>query len=132
MIWKINFKRLLIILCLIPSIAQAEFRHFNNWTTKEQALYTGYATVSYIDYKQTKIALNHSCGCYQEGNPLYGKSPPEAKIIAVNVAILGLFYYSIGNADKDKFNTALSIVLASRTAIVIHNDSIGVSWRVAF
>ena len=70
-----HFKKLLIILFLIPSTAFAEFRHFNDWSTKEKALFVSYGTVAYIDHKQTRWALAHPCDCYREANPLYGSNP---------------------------------------------------------
>ena len=127
-----HFKKLSIILWLIPSTAYAEFRHFNNWTTEEKALYTGYATVAYIDHRQTRAALSDPCECYQEANPLYGSNPHKDKSIAINAAVLGLIYYGVGASKEDDFNPFLLGGLLGRTAVVIHNDSVGVSWRVAF
>lgn len=133
MIWKKNFKKLWIILWLIPNIAQAEFRHFNNWTTKEKALYTGYATVAYIDHRQTQSALGNPCQCYYEKNDLlYGTYPHRDKSAAINLAILAGMYYAVGSKKKDSTNWFLFGLTAGRAAVVINNDRIGIDWRVAF
>ena len=127
-----NFKKLLIILCLIANPAQAEFRHFNEWTKEEKALYTGYNLISYIDYSQTKSALSDPCNCYTEANPIFGKNPHSDTILAVNVLASAYVYYSVGSRLPNNFNKTMAVVTGVRTAIVIHNDQIGVSWSVGF
>ena len=129
---KKNFKKLLIILCLTPSVSHAEFRHFNDWTKEEKALYTGYNLISYIDYSQTKSALSDLCNCYIEANPIFGKNPDSDTILAANVLASAYVYYSVGSRLPNNFNKTMAVVTGVRTAIVIHNDQIGVSWSVGF
>jgi len=127
-----HFKKLWIILCLIPSTAFAEFRHFNDWSTKEKAWFVGYQTASWIDYTQTRWALTHPCNCWHEENPLYGKHPHPDKVLLGNVAsAIGAYLY-VGYHPKDDKVWFLQGAMALRTAVVIHNDSIGIDWRVAF
>jgi hypothetical protein len=127
-----HFKKLWIILCLIPNTAFAEFRHFNDWSTKEKALFVTYGTVAYIDHRQTRVALSDPCNCYEEANPLYGNNPHKDKSIAINLAATGLIYWAIGTFPEDDMNPYLLGATLGRTAVVIHNDSIGIDWRVAF
>jgi len=127
-----HYKKLLIILCLITSPAQAEFRHFNDWTTKEKALYTGHALISYVDYSQTKSALSDPCDCYREGNPLFGSQPHADTLLATNILISAYAYYRVGSRPPDDFNKIMAVATGVRTAIVINNDRIGVSWSVGF
>lgn len=129
---KKDFKKLLIILCLTPSVSHAEFRHFNDWTEEEKALYTGYNLISYIDYSQTKSALSDSCNCYTEANPIFGKNPHSDTVLAANVLASAYFYYGVGSRLPNNFNKSMAIVTGVRTAIVIHNDQVGVSWSVGF
>ena len=127
-----HFKKLSIILCLIPSTSLAEFRHFDDWSDKEKALFLTYSTVAYIDHRQTRSALAHPCGCYREANALYGSNPHKDKSIAINLAALGIIYGAVGSLPKDKLNNYLLGATLGRTAVVIHNDSIGISWTRAF
>ena len=127
-----HFKKLWIILCLIPSTAFAEFRHFNEWSNKEKALFISYGTVAYIDHRQTRWALSHPCECYVEANPVYGSNPHRDKSIAINLAAAGFIYWAVGTFEEDALNPYLFGATLGRTAVVIHNDSIGIDWRVAF
>lgn len=129
-----HFKKLLIILCLIASpIASAEFRHFNDWTTKEKALYTGHTLVSYIDYSQTKSALSNPCDCYHEGNPIFGKQPHPDTLLATNMLVSAYAYYKVGSsAAPNDFNKIMAVATGLRTVIVIKNDRVGISWSVGF
>jgi hypothetical protein len=128
-----HFKKLLIIPFLILSgSANAEFRHFNDWSKKEKALFISYGTVGYIDHRQTRVALSDPCECYSEANPLYGSTPHADKSIAINLAAMGVIYWAVGSFEEDKLNPYLLGATLGRTAVVIHNDSIGIDWRVAF
>jgi len=130
MIWKTAYKKLLIILCLIPSIAHAEFRHFNDWTRTEKGLFLAYHTAAYIDHRQTRVGLRN--GYIEDNTWLYGSNPHRDKSIAVNLAISGVMYYAIGKYSADELNAGMLGAVVGRTAVVVHNDSVGVSWKVAF
>ena len=119
----------MIIPFLIPSIALAEFRHFNEWSNKEKALFLTYGTVAYIDHRQTRIGLRNG---YTEKNPIYGNNPHRDKSIAINMAVMGIIYWGVGSLPEDKGNLYLLGATLGRTAVVIHNDSVGVSWTKAF
>ena len=125
-------KYLILLLLFVSSEAVAEFRHFNEWTAKEKALFLTYNTVAFIDHRQTRAALKDPCNCYEESNPLYGTNPHKDKAILLNLAVSGLIYHSIGKYEKDSLNPFILGGILSRTAVVIHNDSIGISWKVAF
>ena len=127
-----HFKKLLIIPFLIPSIALAEFRHFNEWSTKEKAWFVGYQTFSWIDYAQTEYALTHPCDCYWEANPIYGRNPHPDKILLGNVLAAAAVYWDVGRKPENKRLWVLQAAAVSRVAVVYHNDSIGIDWRVAF
>jgi hypothetical protein len=128
MIWKKSYKKLWIILCLIANPAQAEFRHFNKWTASEKRLFVAYNTIAYIDHRQTRVGLRNG---YKEVNPIYGHAHRD-KSAAINLAISGLMYYGIGTFPEDDTTGVMLGAILSRTAVVYHNDSIGISWKVAF
>ena len=123
---------MIIPFLILSGSVNAEFRHFNDWSKKEKALFLTYGTVAYIDHRQTRVALSDPCNCYQEANPLYGTNPHEDKSIAINLAAMGLVYYAVGSFEKDQVTPYLLGATVGRTAVVIHNDSIGIDWRVAF
>lgn len=129
MIWNNVFKKLLIILCLTPSVAAAEFRHFNEWTKKEKTLFTSYTVAAYIDHRQTRVGLRNG---YYETNPIFGDNPHRDKSILINSLILGGAYYFVGAYEPDEWNVVLLGGNIARWGVVLHNDSIGVSWKAAF
>lgn len=124
-----RFKHFLITLSLISLPAHAEFRHFNDWTSSEKRLFLAYQTVAYIDHRQTRVGLRNG---YIEKNPLYGTDPHKDKSIAINMLVAGGMYWMIGQFEPDDTTGLMLGAIISRTAVVYHNDSIGVSWKVAF
>ena len=129
-----HYKKLWTILCLISSIlfsplASAEFRHFHDWTDTEKALAVAYTAGAYIDHRQTRVGLRNG---YTEANPLYGSNPHRDKSILINVALMGIAYAAVGYHKPDELNPLLIGGSVARWGAVIHNDSIGVSWKVAF
>ena len=124
-----RFKHFLITLSLISLPAHAEFRHFNDWTSSEKGLFLWYNTMTYIDHRQTRVGLRNG---YVEANPLYGNHPHRDKSIAINLLFSSAMYWAVGNYGPDNTNPLLIGGAVARTSVVIHNDSIGVSWKVAF
>jgi len=127
-----HFKKLWIILCLIPSTAFADFRHFNDWSEKEKAWFAAYQTTAWMDYKQTEWALTHPCDCFYEQNPIYGKYPHPDKILLGNVLAAAAVYWDVGRTPENKRLKVLQGVTLFRAAVVVHNDSVGISWTKAF
>lgn len=126
----IKFKHLLTILLLTASpLASAEFRHFNAWTKTEKSLAFAYTAGAYIDHRQTRVGLRNG---YSEINPLYGSDPHRDKSILINAAVMGIAYAAIGYNKPDELNPLLVGGVVARWGAVIHNDSIGISWKVAF
>jgi len=130
-----HYKKLWITLWLTTAslfspLASAEFRHFDEWTDKEKALAIGYVAGSYIDHRQTRVGLRNG---YTEGNKLiYGSNPHRDKSILVNAAFMAIGYAAVGYHKPDELNPLLLGGNVARWGAVIHNDSIGVSWKVAF
>lgn len=130
----IHYKKLWTILCLTAAslfspLASAEFRHFDEWTDKEKALAISYTAASYIDHRQTRVGLRQG---YKEANPIYGSNPHRDKSILINTAFMAIGYAAIGYHKPDELNHLLLGGNVTRWGAVIHNDSIGVSWKVAF
>lgn len=121
-------KKFLALLLLFSSPAMAEFRHFNEWSTKEKSLFLAYNTAAYIDHRQTRVGLRNG---YTEMNPLYGDAHRD-KSAAINFLISGTVYYLVGSYEEDVLQYPLLALALSRTAVVVRNDSVGISWRVAF
>jgi hypothetical protein len=69
---------------------------------------------------------------YTEANPLYGTHAHRDKSIAINLLFSGAMYWAIGHYQPDDTNALILGGLIARTSVVIHNDNIGVSWKVAF
>lgn len=117
-------------LLFFSTAASAEFRHFDDWTKKEKTLFLSYAAASYIDHRQTRVGLRNG---YTEGNKfVYGSNPHRDKSIIINSLVLTGVYTLVGKHGPGDFDTVLLGGNIARWGAVIHNDSIGVSWRVAF
>jgi len=86
--------------------------------------------MAYIDHRQTRVGLRN--GFVEQNSWLYGEKPHRDKSAAINLVISGTMYYAIGKFPADELNTGMIGALVGRTAVVIHNDSVGVSWKVAF
>ena len=135
---EILYKKHLTTLCLTSimlfcsSVAQAEFRHWNDWTKKEKVSFAAYNTLTYMDYSQTKRALSHPCGCYVEANPIFGKDPHPDRLAIANVLASAYLYRYMGKQDPDGGLPALWIVSGMRIGVIIHNDKVGISWNTAF
>jgi len=119
-----------ISLCFFTTPVYAEFRHFSDWTKTEKSLFLTYTAASYIDHRQTRVGLRNG---YTEGNKLiYGTNPHRDKSIIINTVIIAGVYTLIGKHEPGQFDTVLLGGNIARWGAVIHNDSIGVSWKVAF
>jgi len=116
----------LIFFC---SSASAEFRHFDEWTKTEKALAISYAAGAYIDHRQTRVGLRNG---YKEANPIYGNNPHRDKSIIINVALASIAYAAVGYNKPNELNSLLIGGNVARWGAVIHNDSLGISWEVAF
>jgi len=121
--------RLVLLLLLgMPSMAYAEFRHWDEWTRKEQGLFLAYNTVAYIDHRQTRVGLRNG---YVETNPIYGTKPHRDKSIAINILVSGAMYWAIGHYQPNDTTGIILGGVIARTAVVVRNDNIGISWKVA-
>jgi len=123
--------KITLLLCL-SSTAQAEFRHWDEWTEKEKWAFTAFNTIQYIDLQQTRYALSHPCKCYSEGNPLFGDRPHVDKVYLYSAVTTAIVYYGLGISEPNEQLKLMWGVNAVRLGTVIHNNHIGVSWKVAF
>ena len=127
-----------LCLCLTADTAIAEFRHFGDWTTEEKAWFTTYAASSYIDYRQTSWALNkrgvNGEYLFEEANPLLGKRPNSSKVAAFKLLGVAGLYYGIGEMgfSNKEFAWAARAAVLLQVGVVIHNDSIGAEFKIAF
>lgn len=125
--------RLVLLLLLgMPSMAYAEFRHWDEWTRKEKTAFAIYNTLAYADYSQTRTALSHECGCYVEANSLFGKDPHPDRILLVNVIASASIYHLVGNSQPDTGVKFMGTLSAIRFGVILHNDRVGISWRAGF
>ena len=126
-------KLLALLFLVFACAAKSEIRHFEDWTKKEQLLFSGYTLAAYVDHKQTQWALNHPCNCFSEENTLiYGNNPSKDKSLIINGLLLSGLYYMIGSYEPDDLVPALIGGNIGRWGVVAHNDHIGVSISVAF
>lgn len=121
----------------MPSVANAEFRHFNEWTNAEKTELAVYASLSYIDYRQTSWAMKqrNESGNYMfiEMNPLYGERPSDEKLMVGQLIGLVGYYWFIGNSNNlPQYHFAKGILLGAKLSVVIHHENIGISLSRAF
>ena len=123
-------KHMILIVLLLgsQSVAANEFRHWSSWTSREKSLSAAYVTAAYIDHRQTRVALRNG---YTEMNPIYGQAHRD-KSILINTVVMAAAYAAVGYSKPDELNSFLVGATLVRWGTVIHNDRIGISWRVAF
>lgn len=122
----------LLLLLSIPTMAHAEFRHWDEWTRKEKTAFGIYNTLAYTDYSQTRVALSHECECYVEANPIFGKSPHPDKILLINVLASASIYHLVGKSEPDTSLRFMGTLSAIRFGVIIHNERVGITWRAGF
>lgn len=127
-----------LCLCLAANNANAEFRHFGDWTAEEKAWFTAYTASSYIDYRQTLWASNqrgvNGEYLFEEANPLLGKRPSKGKVAAFKLLGVAGLYYGIGEmgfSDKG-FAWAARAAVLLQVGVVVHNDRIGAEFKIVF
>lgn len=130
--WTILSRISLLCLLLFCAPSYAEFRHINEWTDKEKAVFFTYSAITYIDVQQTRWALDHPCQCYYEANPIFGKDPHKDKLYLISALSTAAVYSAIGYEAPNAALKPLWILNAVRFGVVVHNNSVGVSWEVAF
>ena len=131
--------KLLAVLCLcLAANANAEFRHFGDWTTEEKAWFGTYTALSYIDYKQTmwmvKQKYPNGEWMYYEANPMFPERVRSHQIGSAKLAGLALQYWLVGEYGfKEKpVKWGLMFNTITQGAVVVHNHHIGINISVAF
>ena len=114
-------KLILLFLFLFPTNALSEFRHYNDWTTREKLEFASYALVNYTDYAQTEYCFREIPTC-KEINPILGKNPSDGLLVGAFLASQLSYYYLIGSSSEHR-----KWIFAFKIAIVVSNDINGVS-----
>lgn len=115
-----------------------EFRHYSQWSKQEQTWFTAYALASYVDYQQTRWALDQTNAqgqpVYSEANPMLGKHPSEDRMLMTKLAVLGFQYWSMGSMgfENTQFRHTFKALTVFQFAVVAHNDYMGVSISHSF
>lgn len=119
--------KLLLLLLLISSPLSAKW---DEWTIEEQNLFKLLVLGSALDYMQTKNGLKNG---YTEGNPFYGSTPSPDRILITKGLSLGLIYYT-ADLPETKSYRRKGLLLANgiQWGIVIHNESVGATFRYAW
>lgn len=128
-----------LCLCLAANTVNAdEFKHFGDWATEEKAWFLAYTLSSYVDYRQTVYATNlrdeYGNYIYYEKNPLFGNRPNKGKVLALKFLAGAYMYHDIGKWSFKNKRTRYTVIAATalQAAVVVHNDSVGVSLEAVF
>lgn len=119
--------KILLLLLLICAPLSAEW---DDWTIEEQSLFKLLILGSALDYMQTKNGLKNA---YKESNPFYGSTPSSDRILITKGLSLGLIYYT-ADLPESKSYRRKGLLLANgfQWTVVIHNESIGATFRYAW
>lgn len=122
----------LLFIIFFSNAAWGEGRSFSEWTPREKTEFFAYAALSYIDYRQTSWAMKQRTPSgeksYREMNPLFGSNPSNSTLAAGMGVGVAIFYYLIASSDNEEtYRTTRAVLLTTRVAVVMHNDSLGVS-----
>ena len=121
-------KHLILLLCLLSSYCHASDE--NHWSTQDKTQFATYTALSVIDYSQTSWAMKQKDSegnyLYEEKNPLLGNRPSDEKIAIAQLLGIGVMYYDIEHYG-DKHRKLRWVIIAIKTAVVIHNNSVGLT-----
>ena len=119
--------KLLLLLLLISFPLSAEW---DDWTIEEQSLFKLLVLGSALDYMQTKNGLKNG---YTEGNPIYGYKPSSDRILITKGISLGVVYHMVNITESKRLRRkGLLIANGIQWGIVIHNESVGATFRYAW
>lgn len=126
---------IILLLSLFSNIAEA--RDFKDWTPAEKLEFSLFATAAYMDYKQSAWAMKYKAPdgtyVYYESNPVYGKRPSKETLMVGQIISLAAYYYLISEYGDNKTITLMRrSVLIAKIGVVVHNDSIGISFSKAW
>ena len=119
--------KLLLLLLLISSPLSAKW---DEWSIEDQNLFKLLIFGSALDYMQTKNGLKNG---YTEGNPLYGSTPSSDRMLIQKSISLGVIYYVVDEHWSRSYRRS-GLILANgiQWGIVIHNESVGATFRYAW
>ena len=119
--------KLLLLLLLISSPLSAKW---DEWNIEDQNLFKLLIFGSALDYMQTKNGLKNG---YTEGNPFYGGAPSSDRMLIQKGLSLGVVYYMVDITESKRLRRkGLLIANGIQWGIVIHNESVGATFRYAW
>ena len=119
---------IILLLLLIPSYANAEYRFAENWTREDTARQASFIIVTTADWLQTRCIAKHP-DSWRELNPIIGSHPSVDKVdayFATAIAAHTLIAVALP-AEYRKWWQYTWISLESAT--VVWNMSAGVKWE---
>jgi hypothetical protein len=128
---------IIFLLALSTPAYAARLIHFNDWPIEEKLEFAAYAGLSLVDYQQTSWALRQKDSngnyLYKEANPLLtvftGSRPSNEEMIAAQLLSLAGYYYMIATDQNKKYRY---LTMGIKAAVVIQNDSVGISIKKVF
>lgn len=97
------------------------------WTTTNKVMFASFVAVNVADVLQSQ-QVDPGSG-YRETNPLYGRYPSDARLIAVKSLTVGGVYWLIKDKDPAHRNLMLGIGTMLIGAAVANNYSVGLSIK---
>lgn len=125
-------KYIILLLCLLAGNVQAQSKTYSEWATEDKAQFATYTALAVMDYKQTSWAMKQKDSegnfIYQESNPFLGNRPSDTKIAVAQLASVGLMYYDIKHYGEEHRKIRWALIVL-KTAVVVHNNNLGVTFN---
>ena len=120
------YKIALALMCLLLWTHNVSAKE---WSDREQQIYMFYAGVVIADGLQSHSAMNDTCKCFREANPVFGDRISDGEIFLSTVGSLALMHWMI---EKDAPEWLLWTIIGQRTAVVINNHMVGARIEFKF
>ena len=100
---------------------------WEDWSDSNKILFKQYVLGSTLDYMQSKRMLKNPQ--YIEGNPFFGDSPSQDRLILQKTAAIGGLYFAMDSLSKENKRKGLLVANGIQWGVVIHNEKIGATFR---
>jgi len=98
--------------------------------TADKILFANFVLLKIVDVGQTNYALTQNN--FYEGNPLYGKDPLNAKLWAINAAVVGILYYcttQLNSSERKYFLVFLNALQLTVVGLNYNQPGIGLRFK---
>lgn len=119
-----------LLLAALLALTSGAARAGKEWTDQNRALQATLATVTFMDYLQSRGIVKHP-DRYGEGSPLLPQHPSMAQLNRHFAMVLGLQYFMIDRVDSEARVGLQGIWISVESSAVVWNHSADLQFNPA-